>query len=71
MMPAIASDERLSQALLQSLKDGSYPGSEEVVSAELPASALSMELQLISDTREEIRVSASSLPCCSTELILI
>jgi protein transport protein DSL1/ZW10 len=55
-MPAL-SEDRLSRALLQSLKDGTYPDSEEIVSAELPASALSTELQFIRDAREEVKVS--------------
>lgn len=56
-MPSQVSDEQLGQAILNSAKDGSYPASEEVISADVPASALPVALQLLRDAREEVKVS--------------
>lgn len=58
-MPPQVSDEQLGQAILESAKDGSYPSSEEVISADVPASALPVALQLLRDAREEVKVGVS------------
>lgn len=53
----VPTDERVSRALLQSLKDGTYPDSEDIISADLQPSALATELDFIRDAREEVKVS--------------
>lgn len=50
------SDHEICHALLDFVTEGSYP-TENIVSAELPASALSTELDLISKAREQVEVS--------------
>ena len=64
-MPA-PSDTQISQALLQSLKDGTYPESEDIVSADLAASAFSTELQFIQDARDEVKVCYDMLQGIAT-----
>ncbi len=55
-MPSRVSDEQLGQAILNSAKDGLYPTSEEVITADVSASALPVALQLLRDAREEVKV---------------
>ena len=52
-----ASDEEVCHALLDFVSDGTYPGSESIIASEFPVSALSKELQLISNARERVEVS--------------
>lgn len=52
-----ASDDQVCHALLDFVTDGTYPGSENVIVSEFSASALSKELDLISDARERVEVS--------------
>ena len=53
-MPPQTSDDQLGQAILQSIRDGSYPENEETISAELPSSALTA----LSGFLEEAKVSS-------------
>lgn len=55
MLPQVT-DEQLGEAVLQSAKDGLYPDSEEVISANIPATALPVLLQYLNDAREEVKV---------------
>ena len=50
------SEAEICQAVLDFTSDGTYPESEEVVTANFPASGLSKELDLISRVREEVEV---------------
>lgn len=59
-MPSHVLDEELGQAILKSAKDGLYPASEDVISADVSASALPISLQLLRDAREEVKVG---MPC--------
>lgn len=54
-----ASDEELCQQLLGFVTKGTYPA-ENVIASEFPASALSKELDLISDARERVEVGIPS-----------
>ena len=60
-MPPVPSDARLDQAILKSVKDGLYPEDEEVLSAELPSSALESLEKLLQDARTEVEVSHGAL----------
>ncbi|KAF2098527.1 hypothetical protein NA57DRAFT_38787 [Rhizodiscina lignyota] len=53
-MPPKASDEALADAVIQNVEFGTYPDSEDVISAELPASALPQLLDTIQKARDEI-----------------
>ncbi len=55
-MPSKIADEELGQAVLQSVRDGSYPSSEELISADVPPTALPVVLQLLDHAREEVKV---------------
>lgn len=50
------SDAAISDALLVSTRDGTYPESEEVLTTDLSASALRPSLQLISEAKQQIEV---------------
>jgi protein transport protein DSL1/ZW10 len=56
-MPSHISDHEFGQAIVDSVCNGSYPESEEVVSAELPQSALPTILKLIDQAREDVKVN--------------
>ena len=55
-MTAPVTDRELSSALLNSIKDGTYPESESVLVAQVPAQALSLVLQDVQDARSELEV---------------
>ena len=55
-MPSQISDDAFGQALLHSIQDGSYPEAEEVISAELPSSALPVILELLGQARVDVKV---------------
>lgn len=55
-MPSHITDHTFGQAIVDSVYNGSYPESEEVVSAELPQSALPTILELIDQAREDVKV---------------
>ena len=48
--------QEYAQALLQNVQNGIFPESEEVVSAELPPSALPAVSKLIEQAREDVKV---------------
>ena len=49
------SEDEVCQAVLGFVTDGAYP-EENVVAAEFPATALSQELELIAQAREQVEV---------------
>ena len=51
--------QRLPEALLVPIKDGTYPQSEEVITAELKSSDLTETFKLLSNTQEELKVTES------------
>ena len=55
-MPSHISDHEFGQAIVDSIYNGSYPESEDVISAELPQSALPTILALIDQAREDVKV---------------
>ena len=59
-MPSQISHDAFGQALLHSIQDGGYPEAEEVVSAELPSSALPMVLELLTQARVDVKVRGGS-----------
>ena len=56
------SDAAISDALLISTRDGTYPESEEVLTTDLSASALQPSLQLISEAKQQIEVRVALWP---------
>ena len=60
-MPPQIPDEQLGQAVLESARDGVYPASEEVISADVPATALPVLLRLLDEAREEVKVRRTSV----------
>ena len=63
------SDARISDALLISTRDGTYPEAEEVLTTDLSASALRPSLQLINDAKQQIEVRVA--PQLLDEFLLI
>lgn len=55
-MPSNLLDRHHGQALLDSIQNGSYPESEEVISANLPSTAIPDILELLKQAREDIKV---------------
>ena len=55
-MPSNSSDQQYGQALLDSVRNGSYPESEDVISAELPPTAIPGILKLLKQAREDVKV---------------
>ncbi|KAI9871219.1 MAG: ribosome biogenesis protein ytm1, partial [Pleopsidium flavum] len=60
-MPSQVPDEQLAQAVLRSAKDGVYPDSEEVITAEVPPTTLPILLQLLDKAREEVKINIREL----------
>ncbi|KAL4755297.1 hypothetical protein BDW72DRAFT_200302 [Aspergillus terricola var. indicus] len=54
-------EEEICEAVLDFVSEGTYPDSELVVAAEFPLSALAKELELITQTRDEVEAEISSL----------
>ncbi|EAA66826.1 hypothetical protein AN9435.2 [Aspergillus nidulans FGSC A4] len=54
-------EEEICDAVLDFVSEGTYPDSEQVVAAEFPLSALSKELELITQARDEVEAEISSL----------
>ncbi|KAG8525488.1 uncharacterized protein KY384_009132 [Bacidia gigantensis] len=54
-MPPLDRSRQYAQALLDHVQTGAYPSSEDVVSAELPSSALPVVSKTIDEAREELR----------------
>ena len=61
-MPSHTSDRQYGQAIVDSVYNGSYPESEEIVSGDLPQSALPTILELVDKAREEVKVGSSFYP---------
>jgi centromere/kinetochore protein ZW10 len=57
-MATTASNEELSQAILQQVEYGAYPESENVASAEIPPAALPALLDAVNKAREGVQVCA-------------
>ena len=55
-MPSQISDREYGQAILESVRSGSYPETDAVVSADLPSSALPTVLKLIAQARDDVKV---------------
>ena len=55
-MPSHISDHQYGQAVVDSVYDGTYPESEEVISGNLPPSALPTILSLVDQAREDVKV---------------
>lgn len=55
-MPSQTSYRECAQAVLDSLRSGAFPESEEVISAELPPSAVPTVLKLIDEARNDVKV---------------
>lgn len=59
-MPKHFSDDRYGQAIFESVQSGAYPESEELVSADLPVSALPKIIKFVEKAREDVKVWAST-----------
>lgn len=59
-MPPDVLYHQYGQALLDSVRDGSYPESEEVISAELPPAAIPDILNNLEQTRNDVKVCTGS-----------
>jgi centromere/kinetochore protein ZW10 len=57
MSPQV-SEQKITQSVLNFVTEGTFPGSEDVVSSVFPTSALAKELELISNAREQVEVRA-------------
>lgn len=55
-MPSSIDPQIYGQAVLDHIQTGAYPDSEEIISAELPASALPAVSKLIEEAREDVKV---------------
>ena len=56
-MPSQVRPHKFGQAILEHLQDGSYPESEEIISADLPPSALPEISKLIEKEKQNVKVS--------------
>lgn len=68
-MPPIVRAQQYAQTVLEHVQNGVYPEDEEVISAELPSSALPTVSKLIDQAREELKVRLTSIEfgtvgCC-------
>lgn len=55
-MPSQISYREYAQAVLDSVRSGAFPENEEVISAELPSSAVPTVLKLIDEARNDVKV---------------
>ncbi len=55
-MPSRITSEQYGQAVLEHVQTGTYPESEEVISADIPPSALPEVSKLIEQAREDVKV---------------
>lgn len=55
-MPSKLGGQHHGQALFESIQNGSYPESEEVIAADLPPTAISDILKLLRQAREDVKV---------------
>ncbi|KAI9809834.1 MAG: hypothetical protein M1825_000267 [Sarcosagium campestre] len=60
-MAARISDQQLGQAILHAARDGAYPESEGVISANLPSSAFTVATSLLSEAREDVKHEVEAL----------
>lgn len=51
-----APEQKIYESVLDFVTEGTFPGSEDVVSSLFPTSALAKELELISNAREQVEV---------------
>ena len=58
-----SSNEKLNRAILESVENGLYPGDENVLSAELPSSALKSLEELLASARQEVEVIDQNPRC--------
>ncbi|KAH0563008.1 hypothetical protein GP486_002428 [Trichoglossum hirsutum] len=56
-MQSQISDEQLGEAVLKSVQYGVYPDSEEVISADVPASALPVVLGILDSARDDVKLT--------------
>jgi protein transport protein DSL1/ZW10 len=55
-MTASIADHDLSPAIISSIKEGTFPDSEDVLTAELPATVLPTLLEEVSEARQQLEV---------------
>ena len=55
-MTASIADHDLSPAIISSIKEGTFPDSEDVLTAELPATVLPTLLEEVSEARQRLEV---------------
>lgn len=59
-MPSHISDHQYGQAVVESVYNGTYPESEELISANLPQSALPVILNRVDQALEDVKVGQIS-----------
>lgn len=59
-MPSSVPVRQLGEAILNAAQSGTYPESEEIISADFPPSAFPQALKLLEGAREEVKVLISS-----------
>lgn len=59
-MPSHISDHQYGQAVVDSVYNGTYPESEEIISGNLPQPALPIILNLVDQAREDVKVGQIS-----------
>ena len=69
-MPSRITPQQYGQAVLEHVQTGAYPESEEVVSADLPPSALPEVSKLIEQARENIKVCIYGGSTCSSKPLI-
>ncbi|KAL2833449.1 hypothetical protein BDW59DRAFT_169113 [Aspergillus cavernicola] len=60
-MPAQPSEQEICKAVLEFAAEGTYPDSEQLVAADVPLPALSKELELITQAKDQVETEISSL----------
>ena len=61
-MPSKAAEQQYAQVLFDSIHNGSYPESEDAVSADLPSTAIPHVLELLKQAREDVKVRSLLCP---------
>ena len=60
-MPSPATSTELCRAIVDSVQQGRYPDSEDIVSAPLPPSAFSDALKLLDNARDQVKVCSTGM----------
>lgn len=59
-MPSSATTGQLGEAILNAVQNGTYPESEDIISADFPPTAFPQALELLKGAQDEVKVFTSS-----------